>query len=107
MVALEVGPPPTPAFNARKDLSIMERDPSLRALLFASLTPSLPLAIFPPWVRGAFPLWDYPDVLGILRGAPGVLNGAKAIAVSYLPTGRANYLTFFQLSLTEGLVGTD
>lgn len=85
----------------------MEREPSLRAWLFASLTPFFALAIFRPWVRGAFPVWDYPEHLSILRGAPGVLNGAKAIALSYRPSGRANYLTFFQISLTGGLVGTD
>jgi hypothetical protein len=85
----------------------MDRAPSRRAWLFASLTPFLALAIFRPWVRGAFPVWDYPDVLGVLRNAPGVWNGAQAIAVWNRPTGRANYLTFSQLSLTWGIVGGD
>ena len=99
--------PPTPTFNARKDLLLMDRDPSRRAWLLASITPVFALALFRPWIRGAFPVWDYPDVLGVLRSAPGVLNGATAIAVWNRPTGRANYLTFAHLSASWNLVGAD
>ena len=85
----------------------MNQDLSRRPWFLASLTPFFALALFRPWIRGAFPVWDYPDVLGVLRGAPGVLEGARAIAVWNRPTGRANYLTFTQLSLTWNLVGSD
>ena len=86
----------------------MDRAPSRRAWLLASLTPFLALALFRPWVRQAFPVWDYPDVIGILRNAPHtVYQGAKAIAVWNLPTGRANYMSYLHYSATFEAVGSD
>jgi hypothetical protein len=76
----------------------MDRDPSRRAWLFASVAPFFALAIFRPWVREAFPVWDYPDVLSHLRRAPGLWNGAMALAEWNRADGRAAYLTYLQFS---------
>jgi hypothetical protein len=83
----------------------MDFAPSRRAWLLASLTPLFALAIFRPWVREAFPVWDYPQVLPILQANPGVWDGAMAIAEWNRPDGRANYLSYLQFSFTWGLVG--
>ena len=86
----------------------MDRAPSRRDWWLASLAPFLGLLLFRPWVRQAFPVWDYPDVIGILRNAPHtVYQGAKAIAVWNLPTGRANYMSYLHYSATFEAVGSD
>ena len=71
----------------------MDFAPSRRAWLLASLTPSFALAIFRPWVREAFPVWDYPQVLPILQAHPGVWDGARGHAPWNRPDGRAPYLS--------------
>ena len=85
----------------------MDRAPSRRDWWLASLAPFLGLLLFRPWVRQAFPVWDYPDVLGILRNNPGVFDGAGAIAVWNRPAGRATYLSYLHYSTTWSLVGAD
>ena len=88
-------------------MDVLGQSPSRRGWLLASLAPFLGLFLFRPWIRQAFPVWDYPDVLGILRSNPGVIKGASAIAIWNRPAGRATYLSYLHYSTTWGLVGAD
>jgi len=83
----------------------MDSAPSRRPWLLASIVPFFALALTRPWVREAFPVWDYPEVLPILRRAPGIWDGARAIAEWNRPDGRANYLSYLQFSATWSAVG--
>ena len=85
----------------------MDSAPSRRPWLLASIAPCFALALQRPWVREAFPVWDYPDVLPILRRAHGLWDGARAIAEFNRPDGRANYLSYFQFSATWQAVAGD
>ena len=79
--------------------------PARGVWLLASLAPFVALAIVRPWARQAFPVWDYPEVLPILRRAHGVWDGAMAIATFNRPDGRADYLSYLQFALTFGAAG--
>jgi hypothetical protein len=83
----------------------MDRAPARRAWLLASLAPLAVLAVVRPWVRQAFAVWDYPEVIPILRRAHGVWNGVMAIAAFNRPDGRADYLSYLQFALTFGAAG--
>ncbi|HEV8356792.1 MAG TPA: hypothetical protein VGQ17_08530 [Gemmatimonadales bacterium] len=83
----------------------MDRAPARRAWLLASLAPFVALAFVRPWTRQAFAVWDYPELIPILRRAHGVWDGTRAIAVWNWLDGRANYLSDFQYAFTFVVVG--
>src|ERR1043166_2191347 len=91
----KIGPSAAVAAS-RKDWVPMGWPPSRRAWFVAALAPFAVLAVVRPWVREAFPVWDYPVVFPILRRAQGILDGVRALAVVNRSDGRANYLSYLQ-----------
>ena len=58
-----------------------------------------------PWTKAAFPVWDYAELLPLLRGARGFWEALLAVAHFNRPDGRANYLAYAQFALTWQLAG--
>lgn len=71
----------------------------------ALLAPVLALMVLKPWVTGAFPVWDFGDMLPILDASTGVPDAVARLAAFTRPDGRANYLTYLQVASTWALVG--
>lgn len=67
--------------------------------------PLLSLLIVRPWVPEAFPVWDYGEMLPLLRGGDGWFGPFSALVEFYRLDGRANFLTYGQIALTWHLVG--
>lgn len=75
--------------------------------LLALLAPLLALAILKPWLTGAFPVWDFGDMLPILAAATDVPDAVAQLAAFTRADGRANYLTYLQVATTWEFVGDD
>jgi hypothetical protein len=73
--------------------------------LLACLAPLLSLFVVRPWNPGAFPVWDYGDMLPLLRGSRGLWGAFSALSDWSRADGRANYLEYLQLALTWGIAG--
>ncbi len=71
----------------------------------ALLAPFLSLLVMRPWVPRAFPIWDYAEMLPLLRRSRGVVGTFLALAEFYRTDGRANFLTYAQIALTWGVTG--
>jgi len=63
--------------------------------------------IIRPWVREAFPVWDFAEVLPLLRGSHGIWGAFHSIADFYRAQGRANYLCYLQIALSWFVAGDD
>src|SRR5690606_7629508 len=63
----------------------------------------LALFVFTPWVPSAFPVWDYAEMLPLMRQSDGVLDAFQQLAAFTRQDGRANYLTYLQIALTWGI----
>lgn len=76
-----------------------------RAWRYAMLAPLFSLLVTQPWVAHPFPVWDYAEMLPLLRRSHGLLGAFQALASFYRAQGRANYLTYAQIALTWGTAG--
>lgn len=63
----------------------------------------LSLFVFTPWIPSAFPVWDYAEMLPLMRQSDGVLDAFQQLAAFTRQDGRANYLTYLQIALTWGV----
>lgn len=61
--------------------------------------------MFRPWIPAAFPVWDYADLIPLLRQSSGFWSGVEAVASFNRADGRANYLSYVQFALTWALAG--
>ena len=77
------------------------------AWIMAMLAPLAVLLIVRPWTPGAFPVWDFADMLPLLRGADSVADAWRALADFSRIDGRANDLTYLQIALTWAVAGDD
>jgi len=75
------------------------------AWLAAIALPLLVLVLVAPWVRQAFAVWDFGELLPLLRGRDGFLAAIRTLAEYYRADGRANYLTYAQIALTWRIAG--
>lgn len=73
--------------------------------VLAMLVPILALAVAAPWVREPFAVWDFGELLPVLRGSDGALGAVSALAEYYGADGRANYLTYAQIAATWLVAG--
>ena len=82
------------------DGMMRERSPAApgrsRGWWLAALAPLGSFLIIRPWVREAFPVWDFAEVLPLLRGSHGIWGAFHSIADFYRSQGRANYLCYLQ-----------
>ncbi len=76
-----------------------------RAWVMAALAPLIALLVTRPWTRAAFPVWDYAELLPILRKADGFWQALAALAEFNRADGRANYLAYAQFALSWELAG--
>ena len=58
-----------------------------------------------PWVPRISRVWDYAEMLPLLRRSRGVVGTFLALAEFYRTDGRANFLTYAQIALTWGVTG--
>jgi hypothetical protein len=65
------------------------------------------LLVVRPWLRQAFAVWDYGEMLPLLRASRGFGGAFGALAEFYRRDGRANYLTYAQIAATWRLAGAD
>lgn len=73
--------------------------------LWIALLPLLALVVIRPWTPSAFPVWDYSEMLPILRGTDGWPDAVQQLAAFTRQDGRANYLTYLQIAWTWALAG--
>ncbi|MGH7592602.1 MAG: hypothetical protein ACRELE_01920 [Gemmatimonadales bacterium] len=71
----------------------------------AALAPFLSLVVVRPWTPSAFPVWDYADMLPLLRPARTLGSAFAALVHFTRADGRANYLTYLQLAATWRVAG--
>ncbi|NOT09020.1 MAG: hypothetical protein HOP28_12545 [Gemmatimonadales bacterium] len=75
------------------------------AWLAAMLAPLLSVFVVRPWVPHPFPVWDYAEMLPLLRSSRGFAEAFTALASFYRAEGRANYLTYAQIAATWLIAG--
>src|SRR6185436_7624028 len=75
------------------------------AWIAAALAPFLALAVIRPWVPGAFPVWDFCDMLPLFRSASGFWDTLTAFATADRPNGLARYVGYSQLTATWLIAG--
>lgn len=75
------------------------------AWLLAFLTPLAALGIVRPWIREPFAVWDFGELLPVLRHSAGFFNAVAELGRYYGADGRANYLTYAQIALTWQVAG--
>lgn len=73
----------------------------------AMLAPILVLFVARPWHPGAFPVWDFAEMLPILREADSLGGGLARLSEFTRAEGRANYLTYLQVAATWMVAGDD
>lgn len=71
----------------------------------AALSPLLALLVVRPWHSGAFPVWDFAEMLPILRSSTGAWDALMKLAEFTRADGRANYLTYIQIVATWTIAG--
>ena len=76
-----------------------------RAWSLAALVPCLSLLVTRPWNPGAFPVWDYAELLPLLRASHGFWGAVQTLAHFNRADGRANYLAYAQFALSWGVAG--
>jgi len=74
---------------------------SRAAWLLASLAPLLSLFAVRPWIRGAFPVWDYADMLPLLRASHGFGGAFTALANWSRLDGRVSWPDIIRDGLDE------
>lgn len=75
------------------------------AWLLAFLVPLLALLLVRPWVREPFAVWDFGELLPVLRQSSGLFDAIVDLGRYYGADGRANYLTYAQITLTWVVAG--
>lgn len=73
--------------------------------VLAVLAPMLALWVVQPWIPSAFPVWDYAEMLPLMRSADGLIGAFAHLAEFTRFEGRANYLTYLQIAGTWLVVG--
>lgn len=92
---------------------LTDSTPAMRAIgprwiwWLAIASPLLALLVTQPWHASAFPVWDFAEMLPILRGAEGPVDAFSRLAAFTRSDGRANYLTYLQIVGTWAIVGED
>src|SRR5437870_5517385 len=76
-----------------------------RAWSLAALVACLSLLVTRPWNPGAFPVWDYAELLPLLRASHGFWGAVQTLAHFNRADGRANYLAYAQFALSWGVAG--
>lgn len=71
----------------------------------ACAVPALAACLVTPWTHHAFAVWDFGELLPLLREGDGLVGTVKALAEYYRSDGRANYLTYLQIAATWEFAG--
>ena len=75
------------------------------AWIAAGMAPLLSVLVIRPWTPGAFPVWDFDDLLPIFHDSHGFWNTLVSFARADRHNGLARYFQYSQLTLTWLIAG--